>query len=514
MRPKYPLLAVLFGVILAVQAVSAAGITLSTDRSEYTFPIGEQAVIPILAENTYDHDVAGFLRTTAVTDMVTQGMSFRSTSSSGRTVSIRKGSSEIRMEAGTADTDQTLTLSFTFDYTEGNPVTVTLGPVTVRFVREGSAKQEGSPVTSSSRQGAPPSSQQQGQGQQQGQQGGSSQQSPQGGGSQQQGGTGNALQNAQLPQDAQALRQQLGGEMAERNRMREMFLEKLRKDPLYTAVNERLLPAGYTPGEPAVETATGENGTFSAAYTGPGKENVAVSGLLEKEGVAYVQEESGPSLPVPETFANDPAFANATSELKSGGLSQTGTIINTTPDQQAVNLTFRDGDGKETYLNATLRNGVVNVSVTRPEQQADEGIPILPIAVIVILLLAMYWLVRRRRAGPEAGGIPEPPAPVDYRVAAERLVAEGDRLFAEGRPGDAYGRIGQALRLVLSYRHGDRSEMTNEEIISALQRSGISVLVDKPVLDRCSEVEFGKGIPDRAEFERFVEFARKRIGEE
>src|SRR5271169_5175021 len=53
-------------VFFFTTAVSAAEVTLSTPRSEYYVPTGEEAVIPLTIVSTYDHDITGTLKQSIV----------------------------------------------------------------------------------------------------------------------------------------------------------------------------------------------------------------------------------------------------------------------------------------------------------------------------------------------------------------------------------------------------------------------------------------------------------------
>ena len=75
------------------------------------------------------------------------------------------------------------------------------------------------------------------------------------------------------------------------------------------------------------------------------------------------------------------------------------------------------------------------------------------------------------------------------------------------------GHAGQALRLFLSYEYGARHEMTNGDMIMFLRSQNRDFYQIQTILDRCTDVEFAKGVMDEREFFSSVEYIHSLIAE-
>jgi hypothetical protein len=92
------------------------------------------------------------------------------------------------------------------------------------------------------------------------------------------------------------------------------------------------------------------------------------------------------------------------------------------------------------------------------------------------------------------------PPPVDYRAEAERLLSEAETAFAGEHYRDAYAHAGRALRIVISGRYGDGTELTGEGAQRLMVEKGLRLPQAAGILDACDLVEFARGSPDAEAF--------------
>lgn len=192
--------------------------------------------------------------------------------------------------------------------------------------------------------------------------------------------------------------------------------------------------------------------------------------------------------------------------------------MNVTLSGAIVNVTYLTDKGTPAFVNATVENGNVTQVSLGLNEKGPDYLLIAIIAVVLVIAAVCVWLIWRRlkaRKPVLPAVVPRPrpvPVPLDYRKEALRLLKEAENAFGRHEYRDAYGLAGRAARVFLSYDHGDRRELTNAELVSVLAASGRAGSdTIATLLERTSDVEFAKGMPDEGEFTGMVATIRRMV---
>ncbi|MDD1702658.1 MAG: hypothetical protein LUQ31_06735 [Methanoregula sp.] len=501
---------------LIFPAAFAADITITSDKTDYYFGLGEAANMALPVSNTYGHDVDGTLQFTTTEQLQNSGTVMTSTKNRVYTTTIPAGNWLLNISAGTSSVPKTMKIDVAFQYTDSSAVQVTLPEIIVHFVQDpsSSSNSQGSSVTSTS--GAASSGfgsssvqivQQSASVQQQaGRDSGMSQSSS------------SDLQNNQMSQDTSALKTQLQQEAAQKQQTQNDFALNLSADPLVRQVNETLAADGFTRQSVNANPTSSTDGSFAMSYQNAAGDQIAVQGTMTGGIVPSLTEQSAAALNVTAPLTANATYRSYTDELAGKGYQRNQTIVNQTLSGATVNVTYLSEQGKPAYVNATVEQGNVT-QVSLAIDQTEMNYLLVGLVIALIILLAFCgWVIYRRKARqkivPKAAAPPRPaPVPLDYKKEALRLLAEAEAAFAREEYRDAYGLAGRAARVFLSYEHGDRRELTNAELGPVLAASGNreesgEVLA---LLERCSDVEFAKGFPQTGEFEAMVKKIRGMV---
>lgn len=505
--------------LMLVPAALAAGITITSDKTDYYFALGDTAAVSLPVSNTYGHDIDGTLRFTTVELLQNTGSTLTSTKNRVYTKTIPSGNSFINISAGTSNVPESIKIQVAYQYSDPQATQVTLPDITVHFVQDPSqyAQSEGSAQTSTS--GAASSSfgsssvqivqqsvsvqQQAGRDASQGQSGQSA---------------SSALQNSQLSQDTSALKEQLQREAAEKEQAKNEFAKALDADPLVRQVNETLTADGYSRQSVDENPTSGSDGTFAMTYQNAAGEQVNLQGTMSQGVVPSVLEQSAAEVNVTAPLAANATYQSFEQGLAGQSFQRNATLMNVTLSGATVNLTYLSAKGTPAYVNATVENGnVTQVSLEIPPGETGYLLIGL-IAAIAVIAAVCAWLVWRRikakkPVAPQAARQTLPaPVPVDYRKEALRLLAEAEAAYRRQEFSSAYGLAGRAARIFLSYDHGDRRELTNAEIVTVLAASGrTGSRAVGTLLERTSDVEFARGLPNAEEFAAMVRQVKEMI---
>lgn len=505
------LLALILLAGLVIFPAWAAGITMSADSSEYYFSLGEQADIPLGVTSSYDHDITGTIQFTTTEQLQNAGTVMMSTKNRVYTHTIVPGESQIGISAGTSDDEKSVRVQVTYDYTDISPVQVTLPEIVIHFVAQ--PPQSGSPqspVTSTSAPGTgnvPSSSsvqivQQSVSVQQQAGRDGTVQQS---------------LPDIQQAQDANALKEQLQKEAARTAQAKDEFLSALDRDPLLASVNESLAADGFFRVSQITNPESGTAGTFSMEYRDAAGEAATVTGTMETGVVPSVTETSAAPVNVTVPLASNTSYQSIVQQLGEHGFSRNGTAMNISAAGSTVNITYLDPQGRWAVINATTdgKNVTRLTFATEPAAPFDF-LPITAAIITMAVLLVIAWALYRRyrREGTRAvipARFTNLPDPFDHRKAARELLDRAGIAYTNHQYADAYGMAGQALRLFLSCENGARYERTNTELIAFLRSLNRDSQKIHEILDRCSDVEFAKGMAGEEEFPSMVAYIRSLV---
>jgi len=506
------LIAVLAALMLPAVVAGASGtITFTAGQKEYYFVVNTPAVIPLSATSSYPQEIPGTIQLSTDEQLQQPGIVMVSTRNRVIPYTIEPGDSYVNLSAGTSGQPTDYKVHLTFDYTDSSPKEVTLPEIIIHFVADPSQAQNSpSPVSSSTGAGTgnvPSSSsvhisQQTVSPQQQASNDGSTQ---------------SALQNNQMQQDANALKNQMEQEKAKRDVLQSEFEKKLLGNPLVQDVNATLGADSYSRQALDTQPISNDTGTYSMTYRNDAGTQVTVSGSMVAGEVPSALEQSNTTFNTTPALETNATFRAFDQSLAGQGLVRTETRDNRTLTDAVINLTYTNPDGRKAFVNATVNGGVLTGLSLATEPETSPLPLILAVVVTIAVVAGIGWLVYRRYSRRKTRSEENPAEsvahrqPFDHRQAAQQILALAETAFREQNYPAAYGYAGQALRLFLSYEHGARYEMTNGELLAYLRVQGKEIDGIPERLARCSEVEFAKGGPDEAEFSAMIGKIRKII---
>lgn len=523
------LLFLLIAAVLLVTPALADDITFTTGQKDYYFNTGgDPARIPIEYQNDIGNSASGQMVYTMTEGVSSGGFSYSSSNTQSTPLTIPSGPGTFYLEGLSSDSEKVIDLDISFQYSWSNgSKTVTLGTITVHFTADSTGmnaenpqtSSESSSTSSSSSSASYSSSQQysttisQMSGVSSTQQASSAQQ---------------ALQNSQQNYNSESLKKQMEARSEEIAGEKEALSGLLEDDELLESVGEKLAEEGFEPVEDSesINPESSDEGTFSKEYRNAAGSSVTLSGNIENGEVSSVEAafdpEEEPGL-IPRSLLENATYQGYLKSLADDGFAPVSASINYTKSEALFAQYFAPSSGDESSGNnpeitATLTGDLENVTSVELVRDADYSwlIPLSAAALIVILGVA-GWLVysryfRRQEDEDPLPAIIKTPE-FDYRKHVEELLDEAESAFNEENYIPAYGLAGQALRVYLSNRHYNGTEVTNEELLANIVLNNERRWAIKTILDDCAMVEFAKGEPDREGFDEMISYIRKTIEE-
>jgi hypothetical protein len=289
------ILAILLLAFLGIfHLVYAQDVYLSTNQTQYYFKTGENAIVPIQINNTYGKPISGSLQY-KITQQINQGnVQLSNTNSEEKSLSIDSKNSKVSLNLGKSDSPSDYSVNINYNYNVNGDRIVSLGPISVHFVSNGSNKNihENAKMQSSSQPNNQPQtgpqdlfSQQQQQMQQQlNEMLGNPQNQSQN--RQQQ------LQNNQLSQDSNALKHQLEKQVQKQEQVKNEFKRKLFSNNDFLNEHKKLLQNGYKIGNSDLNPVTNDTGSFNIKYNNTNGKWATLQGNMKNGTLTQINQQT------------------------------------------------------------------------------------------------------------------------------------------------------------------------------------------------------------------------------
>ncbi len=318
------------------------------------------------------------------------------------------------------------------------------------------------------------------------------------------------LQNNQMNQNTQQLKQEIERRRQEQARLEQEFRENLAEDPEFQETHRRLLDEGYNLSGTAFNLTSNDTGSFELTYRKPTGETATMKGEMEngklREMMVQTQEDRERILAALE---GDERFQKYDREFKEQGFNPGQPVFNQfSKNKTEVTIPYRNDKGEERNITALYQDGAIRkVKLEEGPEKEKARWWVWPL-LLVLLALAFWYLYRRFDRYQEPAPAPvERASPMDFAREAREMLAEAEKLFEKGRAKDACEMVSRAVRFYFSQRLGIEKELTNQELLDILK--GKREYGDvKHCLGSCALVEFARGKIGRTEFDELVERAR------
>lgn len=498
---KVHILSVLLIIVLLIPTAYAADIVLSVNQSDYYFLTGDEAVVPLVMDNTYGKPVNGQLSYTITQQINQQGFQYTSSNTQSTSFSVDDGISTINLGFGTSDTPMTMNVGLTFSYTEKEHRKVTLQDIKLHFVSQSSEIKNEQNSMQSSSQTVDEKNQQQDPSSHSNQQ--PSQPNPQ-----------ELLQNNQISQDSSALKQQIEQQAQQQQQLNEEFLRQLSLNEEFVAMHQELQQQGYNVSSASVNPTANNSGTFEINYEKEDGDRAVLEGEMQNGEMKELQKQtSRDQRDLLELLSQDKRFKEYEAQLTDEDYMQQNIDFSQEGNTTNIQLQYSNEDNSTAVISAQIANNTVDTVELYKED--DSMVPLwFWLLLLVFITITGYLIYKINLKKPDNTDEAKPvlkEQPFDYTSAAEKMIAEAVECFENGEYKESYGKAGQSLRLFISYENKLNKELTNDEVIDYLKEHGMKYEQVEECFELCSLVEFAKYKASRDDFDMIISAAKEII---
>jgi len=324
------------------------------------------------------------------------------------------------------------------------------------------------------------------------------------------------VQNNQMDQDTNALREEMQRQEEERKQVEEGFQKTLENNPEYRKQDQMLREQGYKPTSSDNRPVSNDTGSFSQNYQKESGENATLSGEMKNGTIENIQaqtsEETGQAI---EALRNSPAFQELNSRLTAEGYNSSTPIVQKTgANTSKITVPYAGNSSKKNITAEYVNNTIRNVEIEEEKENKTDSL--LWLAAVVFAALAACLIYRKygsKRVEQTHRYVPSPPTDIDYQGIARKMLAEADSLFSRGMEKDAYEKVSQAVRFYYAHKLGEKRDLSSAELLNILKKENQDAY---PAVQRCLSlcglVEFAKYRANREDYSELSEAAKKIIG--
>lgn len=502
---------VFFVVLLLVSLplVFAEDLVMSVDQSEYYFTVGENAVIPLEIENNYGHQISGILQYTISQQFLQGNTQFSSSNTQTSTFTIDDGHQNGSLNFGTSNSPTTLTVNLNFNYNDGNDMHVSFDPIVIHFVSDESQKNNVQNKMQSSSQQGSSNQNTQSQSQQSLQQKldelmnqSPSTQDPR-----------QRLQNSQLAQDSNALKQEIHEQLQEENQLKKEFEKQLASNDDFQKTHQQLLQQGYNVTNGNLDPSSASTGSFEINYENEQGKWAKIQGNMVNGTLTEIQKQTQEEREhLLSILREDPTFQEYDKQLTQAGFVEQDLKFLFEKNMTTISLTYQDQEIQTATITADFQNDeLVKVHLEKPPEDYSSLYSFLVLVPIGIIAYVLYKKLKTTKKTLPKPIVKTKPKKFDYVLASSNLIKEAKNDFKEKQFKDAYGKVSQAIRLFLSYELNLNKEITAEELLPYLDNLEIPVDEIKSCFKLSNLVEFAKHQENKNEFNHMIDVAENII---
>ncbi|HJT84593.1 MAG TPA: hypothetical protein VJ697_08930 [Nitrososphaeraceae archaeon] len=514
--------------------VYAQDILFSTDQTEYYFKIGDEAIIPIQINNTYGNQVSGILQF-SITQQINQGnVQFSNSNSEAKSLIINEGNQKISLDLGTSDSPSNLIMNLNFDYNENGDRTVPLGPITIHFVTNDSQKNNQQNKMQSSSQPKTQSQQQDLFSQQEQQMEQSlndlfdnqqdlfsqqeqqmeqrldellqNQQTPSQNPQQR-------LQNNQLSQDSNALKQQLQKQVQQQEQIKKEYEKRLLSDNDFLNKHQKLLENGYNITDDIFNPVSNDTGSFDIKYNNTDGKWASLQGNMKNGTITDLKQQTQVQQEkLLEKLKQNTLFQQFYNQLVTEGFSQNDINFQENENENKTNiiLQYENQKNDTAKITANFMNDEITQVTLEDDSSKSPNLFWLVILVIVIVSAIFAYFIIKKFLKKKTFTINDS-SPISKSESFEpikeskKLISLAQRHHEKGEYKEAFGTAGKAIKLFLSYDTGLQREVTSEELIRLIQKNNNYPINDiRDSLKITDLVEFAKYSANENDFKKII----------
>ncbi len=475
----------LFITLLIIPLAFADDVVLKTNRTEYYFPLNQEVIIPIEINNSYK-DVTGLLSYTITQTINQQGSRHVNTNSQTTNFDMKKGEDIISLGLGKSNQEMQLEINLKYSYE--NEV-IELNGIMVYFVAEQNKEEQSQSEPKESEKTSEEQDPQENQPKKPEKEDASTK-----------------MQNNQMNQDSNALKEQMKKDLAKEQKQEEEFKKNLAENKEFQEKHQEMLDKGYNVSDSKIDAENNETGDFEVNYEKDGKE-AALKGNMQNNTMQELHEESNEKNELLEKqLRENEIFKEFNEELQKDGFNESQLKFEHQNNQTTAELEYKNELNETKTITATYEDDELKeVKLEREKKYIWFW--------TLFLLLGLFYVYKRFYKKKKIN-IENEEAPIDvfdFKKEAKTLLSKSQDLFDDKKYKDAYSKASQALRVYLAYSNNLNKETTCDNIIDFLKKHKKSYSKIKEAFDLCSLVDFAKYKANKEDFDEIITIAKKVI---
>ncbi|MFQ5441052.1 MAG: hypothetical protein ACE5DL_06280, partial [Nitrosopumilaceae archaeon] len=307
--------------------------------------------------------------------------------------------------------------------------------------------------------------------------------------------------------------QEIQEQLQEENQLKKEFENQLVSNEDFQKTHQQLLEQGYNVTNGNLDPISDSTGNFELNYENEQRKWAKIQGNMINGTLTEIQKQTQEEREyLLSILRADPTFQEYDHQLTQKGFAEQDLEFLFDKNMTTISLKYQDQEIQTATITADFENdALVKVRLEKPPEDYSYLYPLLVFIPIGIITYVLYKKLKTVKKTLPKSIAKTKPKKFDHVLASNNLIKEAKDDFKEQQFKDAYGKIGQAIRLFLSYELNLNKEITNEELLPHLKNLEIPVDEIKDCFKLSSLVEFAKHNPNEREFNKMITLAENLV---
>jgi hypothetical protein len=319
----------------------------------------------------------------------------------------------------------------------------------------------------------------------------------------------NRIQNNQLNQNTQSLKNQMQQEIQEKQKAKEEFANNLGTKESFQEKHSEILNEGYTLSRTDIDASDKDNGNFNLEYQNEAGDSLKLEGSMHNDTLNSIHSTLDDMMML-DKFMQDERFKEFDNQLLEKGFVQGQSNVINEGNVTNIEIEYINLENQTAKIKGVIESGIVKKVYLDSISNWLISIYVFILVILIIFsVIFIYSKYIKKEYFIESVG--EKEKHINYKKESKALLEKSKKLFLEKHYKESYAKASEAVRFYYSYDLNLKKELTCSELIFELKKKNLGFLRAQKCLNICGLVEFAKYKPNKKDFDKVIKLAEEII---
>ena len=329
------------------------------------------------------------------------------------------------------------------------------------------------------------------------------------------------LQNNQLAQDSNALKQQIQKQLQQQEQIKKEFEKQLYSNNNFQNRHQNLLENGYNITDSILNPLSNDTGSFNMTYKNTDGKWATLQGNMKNGTITELKQQTQDQQEkLLEKLKQNTQFQQFHNQLVTEGYSQNDINFQDNKNETNIILQYENQKHDNAKIIANFENDEIKRVTLEDDSSKSSNLTLLILlAVVIVSVVSIYFVIKKFLKKKKTFTINDSsPIPklksFEHIIESKKLISQAQQYYDKGEYKEAFGTAGKAIKLFLSYDADLKREITTEELIRLIRKHNYPIADIRESLKITDLVEFAKSNPTEDDFKKIISLFNKLLNKQ